>query len=142
MESINPTQEARIWQRVRGNPPQEHTLEQLLALEAEFRQICQYLQRNTPLRDSRGLNRLREESGRFYHILLGLAQVLEQDVTVTAPPAVRGNAGGLLRQSYATRQRSIALLEHLPLEERKLLKQKMEAHCLSILELLGSLPRK
>ena len=142
MESINPTQEAKVWQRVRGTPPEEQSLEKLLALEAEFRQICQYLQRNTTLRDSRGLSRLLEESGRFFHMLMGLALIREADVTVTAPPSVRGNAGGLLRQSYAARKKSIALLEGLPLEERRLLKPKMEEHCLSILELLGQLPRK
>lgn len=142
MESINPAQEAKVWQRVRGNPPEEQTLGKLLAMEAECRQICQYLQRNTHLRDSRGLARLREECGKFYHILLGMASVRGLDVTVSAPPAVRGNPEGLLRQSHATRQRAIALLEELPPEDRKLLKPKMEEHRLSILELLGQLPRK
>lgn len=142
MESINPTQEAKIWQRVRGNPPEEPCLGRLLALEAECRQIFHYLQRNTHLRDSRGLARLREDSGRFYHILLGMALIRGLDVTVNAPPAVRGNPEGLLRQSHTTRQKAIALLEELPPEDRKLLKPRMEEHRLSLLELLGQLPRK
>ena len=142
MESINPTQAAQVWQRVRGNPPEEQTLEKLLALEAECRQIFHYLQRNTHLRDSRGLARLREDSGRCYHILLGMASLRGLDVTVSAAPAVRGNPEGLLRQSCTTRQKSIALLEELPPGERALLKPLMDAQLLCLLELLGSLPRK
>ena len=142
MESINPVQAQRVWQRVRGADPGEDALARLLALEAECRQMYQYLQRNTHLRDSRWLARLREESGRFHHTLLGMALIRGQDVTVSAPPAVRGNPEGLLRQSHATRQRALALLEELPPEDRKLLKPKMEEHRLILLELLGSLPRK
>ncbi len=145
MEPINPTQAARVWQRVRGPEPEEDSLVRLLGLEAECRQIIQYLQKHTPLRDSRGLNRLREESRQFFHILMGLAQIRDMDVTVTAPPSIRGNAEGLLRQSYTTRQKAIVLLGALPPDCApcaELLKQMMEEHCLSILELLGSLPRK
>lgn len=145
MEPINPTQATRVWQRVRGPEPEEDTLTRLLALEAECRQIYLYLQKNTPLRDSRGLARLREECRQFFQSLMGLALVRGMDVTVTAPPSVRGNPEGLLRQSYATRRKLLALLEALPEDcapASGLLRQGMEAHCLSILELLGSLPRK
>lgn len=145
MEPINPTQAARVWQRVRGPEPEEDALTRLLALEAECRQLYCWLQKNTPLRDSRGLNRLREESRQFFHILMGLAMVRGMDVTVTAPPSVRGNAGGLLRQSYDIRKKAIGLLSTLPEDcasSTELLKQMMEEHCLSLLELLGSLPRK
>ena len=145
MEPINPTQAARVWQRVRGPEQEIDPLEKLLALEAECRQIWLYLQKNTPLRDSRGLTRLREESRQFFHILMGLALIRGLDVTVTAPSSVRGNAEGLLRQGYVTRQKAIALLHTLPEDCApcaELLKQMMEEHCLSILELLGSLPRK
>ena len=142
MESINPTQAAQVWQRVRGNPPEEPTLEKLLALEAECRRILGVLHRNTPLRDNPLLLRLREDSGRLCHILLGLAMLREADVTVTAPPAVRGNPEGLIRQCHATRQKSIALLDALSPEDRAALKPLMDAQLLYLLELLGSLPRK
>ena len=43
MESINPTQASRVWQRVRGNPPEEPTLEKLLALErASFDEMYRF----------------------------------------------------------------------------------------------------
>ena len=145
MEQINPAQAQRVWNRVRGPEPEGETLARLLALEAECRQICQYLQRNTHLRDSRGLGRLMEESRRFFHILSGMALAAEEDVTVIAPPSVRGNAVGLLRQCLITRRRSITFVDSLSPERfpgTVLLKREMEQNCLTILELLGQLPRK
>ena len=142
MEPINPTQAARVWQRVHGPAQEEHPLLRLLALEAECRQICQYLQRNTALRDSRGLHHIREECRRFFHMMQGLAQMLELDVTVTAPPAVRGNPEGLLRQLWQTRQKSIALLDGMEESWAGLLKKRMEEQTLAVPELLGSLPRR
>lgn len=144
MEPINPEQAQRVWQRVRGPGAESDTLEMLLALESECRQLLLCLQKTAPLRDSRGLNRLREECRRFSHIFLGLAMVREADVTVTAAPAVRGNAEGLLRQCYAVRRKAIGLLRALPEDSAfcaELLSQRMEEHCLLVLELLGSLPR-
>lgn len=145
MESINPAQAQRVWQRVKGPERPEDVFLRLLALEAESRQILLYLQRKTALRDSRGLARLREESCQFFHILMGLTLARGLDMTVTAPPSIRGNGEGLLRLSYETRRKIIALLEGLPEDCAPcagLLRQRMEAHCLSILELLGQLPRK
>ena len=145
MEQINPAQAQRVWSRVRGPEPEGDTLARLLALEAECRQICHYLHRNTPLRDSRGLGRMTEESRRFFHILNGMALAAEEDVTVVAPPSVRGNGIGLLRQCLTTRRRAIALVETLSPErfpESKPLSGEMERSCLTILELLGQLPRK
>ena len=139
MEPINPAQEAKVWQRVRGNPPEEPGIGKLLALEAECRQIIGYLQRNTPLRDSRSLGRLREECGQFFRMLKGLAMIRGQDVTVTAPPSVRGNPEGLLRQYWHTRQKSIRLLDGMGEPCARLLRQKMEEHSLAVLHLLGQL---
>ena len=142
MESINPTQAQRVWQRVRGPEQAEDVFARLLALEAECRQILIVLHRNTPLRDSRGLSHLREECRQFFHILLGLAMVRELDVTVTAPPSVRGNPEGLLRQFWQTRQKSLKLLEGMEDPCAGLLSARMEEQSLVVLELLGSLPRK
>lgn len=142
MESINPTQAQRVWQRVRGPEQTEDVFARLLALEAECRQILSVLHRNTPLRDSRGLSQLREECRQFFHILLGLSMVRELDVTVTAPPSVRGNPEGLLRQLWQTRQKSLKLLEGMEDPCAGLLRARMEEQSLVVLELLGSLPRK
>lgn len=145
MESIDLKQAQRVWSRVHPPEPEVDELNRLLALESELRHIYQYLQKNTSLRDSRLLARLREESRRFFHILAGLAAVSGRDVTVTAPPSVRGNAEGLLRQSYLTRRKAMGLLERLPEGCRPcagLLEQEMEEHCLTLLELLGQLPKK
>lgn len=142
MEQIDPVQAQRVWQRVRGQEPEEpETLSRLLTLEAEIRHICQYLQRNTHLRDSRMLTRLREESGGFYSILSGLSRLLEADVTVTAPASIRGTAEGLLRQCWKNRQISLSLLPGLPREVPPQLKNRMEHNALLMLELLGQLPR-
>lgn len=145
MEPINPIQAQRVWQRVRGPESDQDTLTRLLALEAESRHTYQYLQKNTHLRDSRLLARLSEESRRFFHILSGLAMIRDKDVTVTAPPSVRGNAEGLLRQSCRTRLQSLSLLEALGPDcapSARILKDRMENHLTTILELLGQLPRK
>lgn len=146
MDQINSVQAQRVWQRVRGGSElgETRTLPRLLAMEAEILHICRYLQKNTPLRDSRLLTRLREESQRLQHILAGLALVSDGDVTLAAPPSVRGSAEGLLRSCYQTRLRSVALLEELSGEGlcRSHLKRRMEEHAMTILELLGQLPRK
>lgn len=145
MESINPIQAQRVWQRVRGPESEQDALARLLALEAESRHTYQYLQKNTHLRDSRLLARLSEESRAFFHILCGLAMVRDRDVTITAPPSVRGNAEGLLRQSWKTRLQSLALLETLGPDCApcsRILKDRMEHHLAAIVELLGHLPRK
>ena len=141
MESINPTQAQRVWQRVKGPESQEDLFARLLALEAECRQIIGYLQKHTHLRDSRGLSRLREDCGQFFHMLRGLSLIGGLDVTVTAPPSVRGNPEGLLRQYWVTRQKIIVLLEGLEEPCNRLLKQTMEEHSLLVLNLLGQLPR-
>lgn len=147
MEQINTAQAQRVWQRVRGSeaPGQASDLSGLLALVAEVRHTYQYLQKNTALRDSRLLARLREESQRMFSTLAGLALVWEQDLTLTAPPAIRGNAEGLLLRCYHTQLRAIGLLDSLPGERTDwapLLRRRMEEHTMTILELLGQLPRK
>lgn len=144
MEPINPIQAQRVWQRVRAPESEQEILARLLTLEAEIRHTCQYLQKNTPLRDSQGLTWLSRESRSFFHILSGLSLVRNLDVTVTAPPSVRGNAEGLLRQTVRTRLQTLALVQQLGQESEPaatLLRKRMEHHLTSILELLGQLPR-
>lgn len=145
MEQINPVQAQRVWQRVRGEDASADPLPRLLALEAEVRHTYHYLQKNTPLHDSRLLSQLREESRRFSCILMGLCRAAEKDVTVQAPPSVRGNAEGLLQRCYRTRCQIIALVQTLPSGQTcgaSLLQQKMEHHALTVLELLGQISRK
>lgn len=147
MEQIDPARAQRVWQRVTGTEAKEPALSRLLALEAEARHIYHYLQRSAPLRDSRVLAQLREESGRFFHILSGLCLLAEGDVTVTAPPSLRGNPEGLLRLCWRQRRKSLALLgsEEIPGEfadAANALSDQMQRHCLLLLELLGRVCRQ
>lgn len=145
MESINPAAAQRVWQRVRGDAPDPNdALCQLLSSEAEIRAIYQYLLRDSFLRDSRLLSRLREESSQFSHILTGISRMSGETAALPAPPSIRGNPEGLLRQSFSARCRALEALNRLSgtaslwVPE---LKDRMEKHCLILLELLGRLPR-
>lgn len=146
MEQIDPIRAQQVWSRVRSSEPETpDSLRRLLALEAEIRHICHYLQKNTSLRDSRLLLRLREDSQRLLSTLSGLCMITGIDCAPPAPPSVRGSAEGLLRQCYKTRLSSISLLASLPAEcapRSPLLKRRMEDHAMILLELLGSLPRR
>ena len=147
MEQIDPAQAQRVWQRVQPSRQEEPALPKLLTLEAEARHIYHYLHRNTPLRDSRLLIRLRDDSCRFFGILSGLCLLEQGEVTVTAPPSLRGNAEGLLRLCWRQRLQSLALLESgkIPAEfapAAKLLAEHMKEHSLLLLELLGRFSRQ
>lgn len=142
MDQLTPAQAHQVWQRVRGGNEQESPLPRLLALEAQMQHIYHYLRRNTPLRDSRLLARLLEDSRRFAAVLAGICVQLEQDHTIQAPPSVRGNCTGLLRLCYQTRMESLSLLSRLPdvvTAPTAHLRHQMEAHTLTLLELLGQI---
>ena len=143
MEQLTPIQARQVWQRVRGDT-EENPLSRLLALEAEIRHTYRWLQTHTMLRDSGLLIRLREDSCRFYGILAGMGSVLELELTVEAPPSVRGNPEGLLRRCFRSRMEAVALLSSLPpalKPNATRLESQMIAHSLNQLELLGKLPK-
>ena len=144
MDPLTPDQARQVWQRVRGGDTGSDPLPRLLALEAELRHIYHWLQTHTLLRDNHLLARLREDSGRFSAILKGLCLVLDREYTVQAPPSVRGNPEGLLRQCFRDRAESLRLLSALPdgaRESAALLEKQMQVHSLNLLELLGKLPK-
>lgn len=145
MDQITPAQAHQVWQRVRGGNEQDDPLPRLLALEAQMQHIYHYLRRNTPLRDSRLLSRLLEDSRRFAAVLAGVCVQLELDHTIQAPPSVRGNCTGLLRLCFQTRMESLSLLDRLPkavAAATGILRHQMENHTLTLLELLGQIREK
>ena len=145
MEQLTSDQARQVWQRVRGGDEQASPLPRLLALEAQIQHTYQYLRRNTPLRDSRLLSRLSEDSRHFATVLAGICAQLEQDHTIQAPPSVRGNCTGLLRLCYQARMESLSLLERLPgaiSVPVVILRRQMENHILTLLELLGQIREK
>lgn len=150
MDKIDPAQAQRVWQRVQGtrSPDDVQALPRLLALESEAWHTYTYLAKNTPLRDSKLLARLREQSMSQYNTLAGLHLFTTGDRPAQTPqPALRGNAEGLLRLAFRNRQQFLALLDsaQLPAELAfvlPLLRDQTEAHCRLLLELLGWLCRQ
>lgn len=151
MDQINPAQAQRVWQRVRNGetaPAELQALPRLLALESEAWHTYTYLAKNTPLRDSRLLAQLREQSQRQFNTLAGLHLLTTGDRPPQNPqPNLRGNAEGLLRLAFRNRQQALALLDsaQLPAEFAfvlPLLTAQMKEHCRLLLELLGWLCRQ
>lgn len=149
MDQITPDQAQRVWNRVRGEEPQNsQPLARLLELEAEADRIYIYLTKNTPLRDSRMLRQLREENQSFLNALAGIHLLTTGErPRKSQPNALRGNAEGMLRLLWRQRQQSLALLEsaQVPAEFAPALSQlraRMTTHCCLILELLGWLCRQ
>lgn len=75
MDQIDPAQAQRVWQRVKSGDAasaEVRALPRLLALESEAWYTYTYLAKNTPLRDSRLLAQLRDQSQSQFHALAGL----------------------------------------------------------------------
>lgn len=147
MDQIDPTQAARVWQRVRGEAPAgDQTLPRLLALEAEAGATYAYLGKF--MVENRLLQALREQNRSFLRCLTGIWVITtEQAPAPLTPPSIRGNAEGLLRQSFKTRQQLLSLVEGIQTTAElkpvfAFLRTKYIDHCRLILELLGQTSRR
>ena len=151
MDQIDPAQAQRVWQRVKSGDAasaEVRALPRLLALESEAWYTYTYLAKNTPLRDSRLLAQLRDQSQSQFHALAGLHLLTTGSRPPQNPqPNLRGNAEGLLRLCWRNRQQALALLEKAQVPPEfafllPLLRDRTREHCRMLLELLGCLSRQ
>ncbi len=143
MQSIDPAQAQRVWQRVQGSAAPADAIPQLLTLEAQARAVYASLAPQLPGQAKCPLARLREESQQFFCIFSGMARLCESAVAPAPAPSIRGNPGGLLRLAWDGRMQSLALLtpETFPPAVHAVLpglRSRMERHCLGLLALMGA----
>ena len=147
MDTIDPTKEAQIWQRVRPQQPGDprEGLQELIAREWEVAGMCLQLSRRFGGRQSALLRQLYEKEQGHVACLKGIYTLISGQ-----RPHIRGGtaAGGLpeaeLRRCYGKQMQNLAEYERRSSHPeyghifRSLANQERE-HCHLLLEILGSL---
>ena len=151
METIDPAKAARVWQRVRGDAPQEHPEQGLLEMIArEWTDASTYLQlsRQFQGKHSAMLRRMFEEEQAHTACLKGIyTRITGKRPVVKAVSPALTDPEQLLRQCYGRVMQCLARYEQRSSDPEygqvfaRLADQERE-HCRLVLELLGSLPRK
>jgi len=151
MEKYDPQVAARVWQRVKGEPPQEHDEAQLQAMiQQEQHAAAVYLQlsRRFPGKDAAALHRLAADAQSHSACLRGIYSLVtgqsaaSQTVSVPQEPLEAA-----LRRCYGRAMHTLTQYEHWsshreygPVFSR--LAQQEQEHCRILLELLGKQHRK
>lgn len=148
MNTIDPQQAARVWQRVQGS---SHSLEQqiLEMIAQEWTDATTYLQisRRFQGKESAALRRLYEEEQTHAACLKGIYTLITGNrPTVKVSPPLWQDTEAVLRQCYGREMQSLARYEALMADREygvvfaRLADQERE-HCRTILELLGNLKK-
>ena len=147
METIDPAKEAQVWQRVRGQHPEDprEGLQELIAREWEVGGACLQLSRRFNGKQSALLRQLYEKEQGHCACLKGIYTLISGQ-----RPHVRGSsaAGGLpeaeLRRCYGKQMQNLAEYERRSNHPeyghifQELARQERE-HCHLLLEILGCL---
>lgn len=144
METIDPNQAARVWQRVRGNPAEDKSLERLILQTWEDANVYLQLSRRTTGRTGTVLRELHRRKQAqcaclrgIHRMLTGQALGLPRGKSVTEP------LEAALRGCYAREMRSLRLWgdrisdpDYGPVFQR--MTEEERESCRMLLELIGS----
>lgn len=146
MENINPSQAARVWQRVRGNQTDdpEQLLAQLIAQEWEDASIYLQLSRRTGGKEAAALYQLFQQEQAHCSCLKGIYTLTTGKKP--AIPAVKKIAEPMeiaLRHCYGREMRCLSAYEQRREDPQyghvfARLAQQEQEHCRVVLELIGS----
>ena len=149
MESIDQNQAARVWQRVRGQGPEDdgQSLETLIT--AEWMAASGYLQlsRRVGSREAAMLRRMAEQEQAHCAILKGMYTMMTgKRFTISPGKSPQGTVEELLRKCYAGELKSIAAYEARSRDEEfgavfAGMRDQEKDHARWVLELLGMMQR-
>lgn len=150
METIDPNQAARVWQRVRGNSPETDVekLEQIILLEWEDAAIYLQLSRRCTGRESAALYKLFQQEYSHCACLKGIYSL----ITGQRPklPAVQPDREPLelaLRNCYGREMQRLRTYEERCADPNyghvfSRIRDQEQEHCRTVLELIGGLGKK
>lgn len=150
METVDPNQAARVWQRVRGNSPEADVskLERMIALEWEDAAIYLQLSRRCSGREAALLYRLFQQEHTHCACLRGIYSMMTGESL--RMPSVQHTAEPLklaLRNCYGREMQRLRTYEEQCQDPNygyvfSRMREQEQEHCRMLLELIGSLGRK
>ena len=149
METIDPNQAARVWQRVRGNSPEDsaRNLEQMIIREWESAAIYLQLSRRCSGRDSAALYKLFQQEHAHCACLKGIYVMMTGQrprlpaITPSREPlntALRGCSGREMRELRSYEERA-ADPDYGYVFSR--IRDQKRDHCRVLLELIGGMEK-
>ena len=153
MEQFDREKARRVWQRVQGTaapPPPEpgEDLRELVARETESAAVYLQLSRQFQGKDSAALRQMSEQEQSHAAILKGICALnTGTRPGISVPHPENGPAEVVLRRCYGREMQSLAEYERRSGDPqygavfRKIAEQE-QAHCRTVLELLGRLEQK
>lgn len=150
METVDPNQAARVWQRVRGNSPEADvkTLEQLIMLEWEDAAIYLQLSRRCTGKESAALYKLFQQEHAHCACLKGIYSMVtgEKPKLPMVQPA-REPMEAALRTCYGREMQRLRTYEERCQDSNyghvfSRIRDQEQEHCRVLLELIGNLGRK